>query len=135
MAIILGISSLSGSAQMQAIGCTINYCYTMSGGITMGGCAVTTSAKCVTYKFAEDSLVYICEKAFDEGKLEAVKIKRVDLIANFSTFGNIVPIYTDTLNGRWEEHELCSQQTAVEAAKLYYEAQLADAQDLIDSLC
>jgi hypothetical protein len=134
MAIITGLSSLSGSAQIQAAGCTTDYCYTMSGGISMGGCAVTTSTQCITFKYAEGSLLYICEKA-DQGKLEAVKIKRVDLISHDLTYGQIVPIYIDTLNGRWEEYELCTQQEAVDAATLYYTAQLEDVQDLIDSYC
>lgn len=135
MAIITGMATLNGTAAMSVAGCLDDFCYTMNGGIVMGGCAVVTTAKCVTFRFAEGSTVFICDQAASHGKLVAIRIKKVVLINNRTTYGAYVPIYIDTLNGRWTEDELCSQSEAIDFAESYLQAQLSEAQTLINSLC
>jgi len=131
---IFGTVTMNSSGSISAAGCTALYCYTMSGGIQMGGCAVATSAKCVTFKYAVGSTVFICEKA-RRGILEAIKIKKVNLISNRSTYGRIVPIYIDTFNGCWEEDELCTQTEATEASVDYWLNLRGEVNDLIDDKC
>lgn len=81
------------------------------------------------FRYAPGSTVYVCQKA-QKGVLEAVYIKKVRLNG-----ANYVPIYITTWNYTYAEDELCTQQDAITAAILYYQAQLADINVGINILC
>lgn len=135
MAIISGQSTLDGVGNLEAAGCDDDFCYTMSGGIDMGDCATVVKSRCVRFRFGVGSTVFVCRTARTKGKLEAVVIKKVNLINNNGTFGLFIPIYIDTFNRCWEERELCTQAEAIELAQTHLLKQLVKAQTFIDSFC
>ncbi len=133
MAIISGQSTLDGIGSLEA--CTNDFCYTMSGGVVMGDCAFVSKSECVRFKYGIGSTVFICNTASTKGKLEAVVIKKVNLINNRPTLDTFVPIYIDTFNACWEEIELCTQQEAIELAQDSLLKTLEETQEFIDSFC
>ena len=94
--------------------------YTATGGISLFGCARVKKSFYYTYKYGENSIVFLRYKAI-RGVLEKIAIKKVILQSGYQTGGLIVPLYQDTLNGYFNEEELCTHQEAVDLAKAYYE--------------
>jgi hypothetical protein len=94
--------------------------YTATGGISFYGCARVKLSAYYTYKFGENSIVFLRYKAV-RGVLEKIAIKKVTLQSGYKTGGLIVPLYQDTLNSYYNEEELCTHQEAVDLATLYYE--------------
>jgi len=96
-----------------------DFTYAGSGTIRTRGCTKFAVTVCFYYKFAEGSLLYLCEKA-NKGILEKIVIKKVKL-------SGISTLYIDTFNALYNENELCTPGEAFAAATAYYEAQLAAA--------
>jgi len=104
--------------------------YTGSGGVTTGGCALTSRYVYITYKWGENSVLYVKHKAV-KGILERVAIKRVILNSGPKTGNQVIPIYQDTLNSLWNEDDLLIEEHARDLALMYWEireAQIAAAQ-------
>ena len=91
-----------------------------------GGFSSTTIT--INYKYSEGSFLYIFKEA-ERGIIERVFIKKVDLYNN--AYGQIIAVYTDTLNCRWNEWELCSQQDAKAAAINYLQLRQAEIASLL----
>ena len=100
--------------------------YTASGGINIFGCARIKHSIYYTYKYGENSVVFLRYKAV-RGILEKIAIKKVIIKQSIMTFGQIVPLNQDTLNAYYNEEELCTHQEAVDFAKIFYEATKAAA--------
>lgn len=86
-------------------------------------------------KFQSGDIAYDCEEAKQCGKLIKVFIKDVDLIFSYKT-GPSSPnkIYTDIYNGTWMERMLCTEQEAVNNAKIYWNKVLVETTELNDKL-
>lgn len=95
--------------------------YTASGGINVFGCARIRQSDYYLYKYGENSIVFLRYKAV-RGTLEKIAIKKVIIKQSIKTYGQIVPLYQDTLNAYYNEEELCTHQEAVDLAKIYYES-------------
>lgn len=93
-------------------------------------CAISAKKVLVIYKFAEGSVVFSCAKAA-KGTLEKLVIKEVRLLNNNKTYLHWVPLYIDTLNGIWNENELCSELDARNLAVNYLQQQQ---QNILDAL-
>ena len=100
----------------------VDYEYVASGGFSFSGCATAKKAECYAYKYAVNSIVYICNKASLEGKLEKVCIKEVLINTNY--YEQKVPLYVDKTNRCWLEFELCPQSQALELAIAYKTRQI-----------
>ncbi len=83
-------------------------------------CGKSQTRTVVTYLYREGSVVYSLAKA-RKGIMEAIKIKRVRLITNRSTYGQIVTLYEDLQNGLWNEDELCTEAEAQQFVIIYLE--------------
>lgn len=94
--------------------------YTATGGISLFGCARVKYSAYYTYKYGENSIVFLRYKAV-RGILEKIAIKKVILQSGYKTGGHVVPLYQDTLNAYYNEEELCTHQEAVDLATIYYE--------------
>lgn len=79
-------------------------------------CAYYAVQPSVTYAWSVGSVLYVCYKARNEGVLEAVCIKKVK-------WDGYVLLYTDTLNGLWNENDLCEEGDALLSVKTYIEEQ------------
>lgn len=99
--------------------------FTGSGQIKFGGCASTYRSVYISYKWGENSVVYVKHKAL-KGILERVAIKRVILNSGPKTFNKIVPIYEDTFNSLWNEDDLLYESEAREFALAYWQKREAD---------
>lgn len=102
--------------------------YSATGGIFIDGCAPVEREECLVFRFPIGSRVYICDKACNQGKIEAICIKSVRIIQNqpspWGCFPPPVPkhvLYTDTYNTIWEESELCTHEEAIDCAIVYWE--------------
>jgi len=93
--------------------------YTATGGINLFGCAIVKHSAYYTYKYGENSIVFLRYKAI-RGVLEKIAIKKVILQSSVKTGGLIIPLYQDTLNSYYNEEEICTHQEAVNLAKDYY---------------
>lgn len=134
----MATATLTTTAAIRAVAnvCATDadFCYTMTGGIVFPKqCAPVSSFRCERFRFAEGSIVFICDTAATKGRMEAIAIKKVELITD--SFLQIIPIYIDTTNRRWNEDELCTQNEAKELALDYNERQLAAIEEQIDALC
>jgi hypothetical protein len=94
--------------------------YTAIGGISIFGCARIKHSAYYVYKYGENSIVFLRNKAA-KGNLEKIAIKKVILQSSHKTGGQIVPLYQDTLNSYYNEEELCTHKEAVDLAIAYYE--------------
>lgn len=89
--------------------------YVGSGGITLSGCAKVRVTEAVTIKFPINGTFYNCAAA-RRGCLEAITIKRYHIVKNKASFNNTIVMYIDTLNGLWNEEDICTKAEAVAAA-------------------
>jgi len=94
--------------------------YTGSGGINIFGCARIKQSNYYTYKYGENSIVFLRYKAV-RGVLEKIAIKKVILKQGYRTGGQVIPLYQDTFNAYYNEEELCTHQEAVDLATIYFE--------------
>lgn len=108
--------------------------YTASGEIIIGGCALIERTECLVHKYPIGARVYVCDKACNHGKIEAICIKSVRIIqGQCSPWGCYPPpppiniLYTDTYNTIWEEAELCTHAEAIDCAIVYWERVQAEA--------
>ena len=85
-------------------------------------CAIGTRKLRITYKFAKGSILFSCKKA-QKGVMEILAIKDVQLINNESTYNQWIALYVDSLNGLWNEDELCTETDAKQLALDYLIAQ------------
>jgi hypothetical protein len=106
----------------------MDFFFTGSGTVIMGGCATVSRTECELFRYEIGSVVYICEKASQKGKLEAICIKSVRvLLGKPSPWGCFPPpepknvLYTDTYNTIWEQDELCTHREALDLAIEYWE--------------
>ena len=74
-------------------------------------------------RFPIGGIFYNC-KAARRGCLEAICIKKYKVYSGIKTGGAIRLMYVDTLNGLWNEDELCSKTQAIDSAKLFFDWQL-----------
>src|SRR4051812_17291189 len=86
---------------------------------------ITVDGVTYTIPYPVGSFIYIKEKA-RKGVLRYVVIKLYDLNISKKTSGQPVVIYTDTLNGLWNQNEFCSETVAVDLATTYYEDLIAE---------
>lgn len=98
--------------------------YTGSGTILINGCTRYKLYLYEVYKWNVGDTAFLAYKASDEGKLEKVVIKKIRLVGNNSTVGEIRFIYQDTLNSLYNEWDLVNEYTALNLAKQYYERQM-----------
>lgn len=98
--------------------------HTSGGGIKLGGCGAVRVADAIVIKFPIGGIFYNC-KAARRGCIEAICVKSYKMTNSLKTGGLLVVIYVDTLNGLWNEDELCTKTQAVAAAEAYYTKQLA----------
>jgi hypothetical protein len=106
---------------------TANFSYVGGGSAHPEGAAPFGVEFFYTIRFAVGSTAYVCRAASRRGRLEPVVIKKFKLLANPSDV-----LYTDTLNGLWNEDELCTHGEAIQRAIAYYERQQAMAEQLLD---
>lgn len=78
-------------------------------------CARSQKTIVVSYRFRPGSIVYSIQKA-NQGILEPIAIKRVDLVSNQATFGQVMVLYIDTYNAYWTDIMLCTESVAVNLA-------------------
>ena len=96
--------------------------YTMSGGITFGGCASPIQVvKKYSHLYGIGSVVYIRKKAQYKGKLEPIVIKKVNKVSPIANTVQHLFNYVDTFNRVWMEDELSWQPEAVALAREYWE--------------
>jgi hypothetical protein len=95
-------------------------------------CAINESVQVYTFPFGPGSIVFNCEKA-QRGVMEAIAIKCITVVQNIKTGGLAIPLYTDTLNGLWNEDELCLEADAKAYAIAYLQQQQAEILDILSS--
>lgn len=105
------------------------FSYQMSGTINMSGCSPARKAVAVFIKYAIGTIVYNIHAA-KKGILEKLAIKKYHIVQNKKTYGQAVVMYVDTLNGMWNESDLCLYNVAQSTALSYLQAKL----DAINSL-
>lgn len=105
--------------------------YTSSGGITVGGCSKVEPKEFKYFRFGPGYTVYSKYKA-ERGILEAVSIKRIDLIQNKRTLMQIVPIYKDTYNMSYNEYDLLFESEAIVECLTYYGEELSQIYSFLD---
>lgn len=98
--------------------------FTGSGNIIIDGCTRYRLYLYNIYKWQVGDVCFFAPKAREEGKLEKIVIKRIKLVGNNQTYGDIKFIYEDTLNSLYNEWELVNEYDALNLAKSYYEYQM-----------
>ena len=94
-----------------------------SGGVSLRGCGPVTLLHSLVTSFSAGDILFNIKKA-RRGVLEKVVVKTTRVVANRRTFGAKRVLYTDTLNGLWNEDELVPYQQAVALAEAYYQNML-----------
>jgi hypothetical protein len=110
----------------------MNLTYIGNGIINISGCAEVELDVFYTFQFARGSEAYVCKSA-TKGILQEIMIKRV--LLNRNRYGKIVPIYQDTLNGLYNEWDLCSQASAISLATAYYQNKIQEITEEIANSC
>lgn len=110
----------------------MNFSYTGSGNLKFRGCPKYRATTCLPYRFKEGSKAFICDKARKKGILEFVYVKKV-LFNQTPYSGYYAIVYIDTWNGAWLEHELCTEQEAINKATIYWQRQLRKINNKIDN--
>ena len=100
---------------------------TSLGGITIGGCARPQQKHLETTLFAPGDVAFNAYKA-RRGTLEKVVVKKAKLLCTRKIAGLQRVLYTDTLNGLWNEDELVDFATA-KALAMQYQYDLMDELD------
>ena len=88
------------------------------GGVIAGGCARPQQKHLETTLFAPGDVAYNLDKA-RRGTLEKVVVKKQKLLCTRKVAGLQRVLYTDTLNGLWNEDELVDFATARALAMEY----------------
>lgn len=101
----------------------MNYTYTGSGFIVVGGCTSVNLYVNLTYRFKAGDTCFLKFRA-KKGKLEKVVIKEVHVVSNDYTYGAVVFMYKDTFNAIYSEDDLVTEKEAILIAKQYYEYQI-----------
>lgn len=100
--------------------------------LRLRGCAKVSVTYNYTTKFANRAVAYDCDKS-RRGILHRVVIKKA--IINKDLYGGPVVIYKDISNEFWTEKELCTQAEAVANAQIYYNQQINDLDNYLNSSC
>ena len=101
-------------------------------GVEFSGAASTAYSIYFEYKWGENSIVYVKDKA-RRGILERVAIKRVVLNSGPKTYDKIIPVYVDTLNSYWNEDDLILEDEARDLISDYI-ASLSEPASTIDGV-
>jgi hypothetical protein len=114
----------------------MDFSYTASGKVNVGGCAPYELDVYIYYRFAIGSVVYSKPKA-RKGVFEKVVIKNVRFPRRFDPTrtrmgyrSDLSPLYIDTLNGLFNEWDLVSYSDAVSIVAAYEEAKESQLQKL-----
>jgi hypothetical protein len=99
------------------------YDYVGQGSVRINGCSTFFLIPRVDYKYKPGDVVYYKPKA-ETGKLEKIVIKKVHVVRNNRTGGNIVFMYFDTLNSLYNEFDLVYESEALLLIKAYIEKQI-----------
>jgi len=86
-------------------------------------CGYAIFPQSIIIPYVIGSIWYIIDSA-KIGILEAVSIKKYNIICSRKTFGRTVITYIDTQNDTWNGTEFCDKNTAVQLAIAYYEGLL-----------
>lgn len=97
--------------------------FTGSGTIAISGCTRYKMYLYSIYKYKPGDILWYKPKAM-AGKLEKIVIKKVKIVNNTQTFGQVKFIYEDTLNALYNEWDLINEYDALQLAKSYYERQM-----------
>jgi hypothetical protein len=100
-----------------------------SGGIKLAGCIVEEFFKNYNTLYGPGDVVYSLIKA-NRGVLEKVIIKSQKLIKSKKTYNRFVVLYTDTLNGLWNESDLIEFDDAKLIAENYWFDKLVDIENI-----
>lgn len=103
--------------------CTSGCSYVGHGNAYITGCTKYKLYLYNIYKYKPGNILYLESKA-KIGKLEKIVIKKVRLVGNKQTSGQVRFIYQDTLNALYNEWELINEYDALLLAKNYYERQM-----------
>jgi hypothetical protein len=104
--------------------------YTSGGGIGLGGCGGRRVTLYRHFRFGPGDTVYLCYRAI-RGVLERVTIKRINIVQNERTAGQIIPLYVDTYNSIYNEDDLCTEAQAIAKANYFYNKQLVEIDELL----
>lgn len=114
----------------------MNYTYTATGSIRLGGCSGYRWVKHYRFAFDIGSTVFLKPKAM-KGVFEKVVIKDVRFPRKtdptrrlLCRFCELYPIYVDTLNALFNEEELVTWEEAVELVTAYEEKLRNDLEQL-----
>jgi hypothetical protein len=97
----------------------MTYTYQGNGTITTHGHARTSKKIYISYKWGENSILFVKSKAL-KGCLEKVCIKSAIINSNAKTFNQVAIIYKDTLNSLWNESDLIEEEEAKSLALAYW---------------
>ena len=98
--------------------------YTGQGSIALNGCCTFYFIPRVEYKYQPGQIVYYKPKA-EQGKLEKIVIKKVNVVRNEQTYGKFVFMYIDTLNSIYNQYDLIWEDEAMLLIRDYLEKQIA----------
>lgn len=104
-----------------------DFYYVAQGSAYPGGSAIVKVEFFYYVRFAIGSIAYDRKAATNKGKIEPVVVKRYKIMYNPYDV-----LYTDTLNAKWNEDQLCSHGEAINLAITFYERQQAMAEALMD---
>lgn len=114
----------------------MNFTYTATGSIRVGGCSSYKWSYNYRYAFAIGSILYLKPKAL-KGVLEKVVVKDVRFPRKsdptrrlLCRFCDLYPLYVDTLNALFNEEELITREEAVELIRDYQEKLRNDQEQL-----
>jgi hypothetical protein len=101
----------------------MNYNYTGSGFVVIGGCTAINLYVNLTYRFKVGDTCFLRFRAM-KGKLEKIVIKEVRVVSNDYTYGAVKFMYIDTFNAIYGEEDLMTEKEAILLAKQYYQYQI-----------
>ena len=99
------------------------FTYTGQGSLQLGGCSTYYLIIKVPYKYVPGTVTYYKPKA-EQGKLEKIVVKKVQVVRNSPTEGQYVFMYIDTLNSIYNEYDLILEPEALFLIKIYIERQI-----------
>jgi len=98
----------------------MTYNYEGDGLITTHGYATTKKKNYIKYKWGENSILFVKNKAL-KGCLEKVCIKRAIINSGAQNYNQVVSLYQDTLNSLWNENDLIEEAEAKSLALAYWQ--------------
>ena len=100
-----------------------DFTYAANGGVAVFGKSHVKVEYIYHTKFNIGKVAYSRQAAVSKGRLEGIVIKSYKIIFHLNDV-----IYTDTLNGLWNERHLCSKSEAVDLAIRYHDRLAAHAE-------